>query len=135
MRWTIIALLLFLNGVGAALAQPAPTKQSLPKTVAVKQAVAKQAPPQNGNCVGVVSNLGEKLAVRKIAYGYVGNEINEVPVDSGHIDDLVVAKISTALNKRTVVRRIAYHKEAFASRETRNCFATRKRRSERASAP
>lgn len=116
MRRSIIALLLLLNGVGAALTQPAPAKPNLPKTVAAKQQISKQAPAQNSNCVGVVSNLGEKFAVKKIV-GYiifVGEE-NEVPVESWHIDDLVVAKISGSLGKRTAVRRIPYRKDAFAS--------------------
>jgi hypothetical protein len=117
MRRTIIALLLLLNGAPAGMAQPAPAKQDLPKQVA-----AKQAPPQNSNCMGVVSQLGEKFTVRKIGYAVFGNEINEVPVDSWHIDDLVVAKISAALGKRTVVRRIPYHKEAFVPREALKLF-------------
>jgi len=115
-------LVLFLNGVGAALTQPAPAKQNLPKTATAKQAVAKQAPPQNGNCVGVVSNLGEKFTVRKIGYTVFGNEENEVPVESWRIDDLVIAKISGSLGKRAAVRRIAYQKEAFASLDTPKLF-------------
>ena len=122
MRRTITALLLLLNGVGAAMAQPAPAKQNLPKTATAKQAVAKQAPPQNGNCVGVVSNLGEKFTVRKIGYTVFGNEENEVPVESWRIDDLVIAKISGSLGKRAAVRRIAYQKEAFASLDTPKLF-------------
>ncbi len=117
MRRTIVTLLLLLGGAAAALAQPAPAKQNLPKT-----ASAKQAPQQDGNCVGVVSNLGEKFTVRKTGYGVFGNELKEVPVDSWHIDDLAVAKISAALGKRTTVRRIPYHKEAFVSRQTLKLF-------------
>src|SRR5258707_818697 len=113
MRRTVTALLLLVSGLASALAQPAPTRQNQPKTV-----VAKQVPQQDGNCVGVVSNLGEKFTVRKIGYGVFGSELNEVPVDSWHIDDLAVAKISAALGKRTAVRRIPYHKEAFVSRRT-----------------
>jgi len=79
--------------------------QNVPKTAA-----AKQAPQQNGNCLGVVSNPGEKFTARRIGSSVFGNEINVVPVDSWHIDDLVVAKVSAALGKRTVVRRIPYHK-------------------------
>src|SRR5260370_2408163 len=122
MRRTVIALLLLLSGVASALAQPAPIKQNLPKTAAAKPAVAKQAPPQNGNCVGVVSNLGEKFTVRKIGYTVFGNEENEVPVESWRIDDLVGAKISGLLGKRAAVRRIPYQKEAFASIETPKLF-------------
>jgi hypothetical protein len=119
---TVTALLLLLSGAAAALAQPAPTKQNQPKTAAAKPAAAKQPSPQDSNCFGVVSRLGEKFTVRKIGYTVFGNEINGVPVDSWHIDDLVVAKISAALGKRTVVRRIPYHKEAFASLEMLKLF-------------
>lgn len=118
----IIALLLFLGGAATALAQPAPAKQNPPKTAAAKPAVAKQVPPQNGNCVGVVSNLGEKFAVKKTGFTVFQFEEKEVPVDAWHLDDLVVAKINTMLGKRAVVRRIPYHKDAFASVETRKLF-------------
>jgi hypothetical protein len=117
MRRTVVTLLLLLGGTAAALAQPAPAKQNLPKTVA-----AKRAPQQDGNCVGGVSNLGEKFTVRKMGSSVFGNEINVVPVDSWHIDDLVVAKISAALGKPTVVRRIPYRREAFASLDTLKLF-------------
>jgi len=113
MRRTVTALLLLLSSAASALAQPGPTKQSDPKTAA-----AKRAPQQDGNCVGVVSNLGEKLTVRRIVYGLIGTELNEVPADSWHIADLAVAKISAALGKWTAVRRIPYHREAFVSRRT-----------------
>jgi hypothetical protein len=122
MRQTVTALLLLLGGAAAALAQPAPTKQNQPKTAAAKQAVAKQAPPQDSNCVGIVTNLGEKFTVRRIGASVLGNEISVVPVDSWHIDDLVVAKISAALGKRTMVRRIPYRREAFVSRGTLKLF-------------
>ena len=47
---TVVTLLLLLGGAAAALARPAAAEQNVPKTVA-----AKQAPQQNGNCVGVGS--------------------------------------------------------------------------------
>lgn len=122
MRWTVTALLLLLSGAAAALAQPAPAKQNPPKAAAAKAAAARQAPPQNSNCVGVVSNLSEKFVVKKTGFTVFQNEENEVPVDAWHLDDLVVAKISAALGKRAVVRRIPYHKEAFASLETPKLF-------------
>jgi hypothetical protein len=120
MRRTITALLLLLNGVGATLAQPAPAKPNLPK-----QGAAKQAPVQGGNCVGVVSQLGEKFTVKKVGYTVLGNEENEVPVESWHIDDLVAAKISGLLGKRTAVRRIPYRKDVFASLDTPKLFRDR----------
>jgi hypothetical protein len=116
MRRMIIASLALL-GATAGMAQPAPGKQNLSKP-----ATAKQTSPQSGNCVGVVSNLGEKFTVKKIGFTVFQNEENEVPVESWRIDDLVVAKISGSLGKRGAVRRIPYRKEAFASLDTPKLF-------------
>jgi hypothetical protein len=117
MRRTIIALLLLLSSAVVAATQPAPAKPSLPKPTA-----AKQAPAQNGNCVGVVSQLGDKFTVKKVGYTVFENEENKVPVESWHIDDLVAAKISGLLGKRTAVLRIPYKKDAFASLDTPKLF-------------
>jgi len=123
MRPTIIALLLFLNGAGAATAQPVPGKQSTPRPAATKQAVPTQGPAQGGNCVGVVSNLGEKFTVKKIGIVILQKgKTEKVPIAPWHIDDLVVAKISAALDKRAIVRRIPHPKDAFASLETPKLF-------------
>ena len=128
MRRIIIAVLLSLNGVAAALAQPAPTKQNpaqraAPKPAAPKQAVPKQVPAtQNGKCLGVVSQLGENFTVKKIGLTVFGNEQNEVAVGPWRIDDLVVAKISAALGKQAAVQRIPYQKAAFASLDTPKLF-------------
>jgi hypothetical protein len=99
MRRTIIALLLFVSGAATGVAQPA------------KQNPPAQA-PQKGHCdVGVVSRLGEKFRV-SIAY-----KVSEyVPVESWHIDDLVVDRIRAALGKRAVVQRIPYRKELVVMR-------------------
>jgi hypothetical protein len=122
MRRTAVALLLLLSGTVAAVAQAAPATQSLPKQAA-KPAEAKQALQQSGPCaVGVISQLGEKFTVRKVGLTVFGNESNDVPVESWHIDDLVVAKISGVLGKRAGVRRISFHKEAFASLQTVKLF-------------
>jgi hypothetical protein len=113
MRRTIIALLLLASA--AAVAQPA--KQSPSKQTAAKPA------PQTGACtIGVASELGEKLTVKKIGYTVFGNEYSEVPVESWRIDDLVIAKTTAALGNRAAVKHIAYHKEAFASLETLKLF-------------
>ena len=114
MRRIAMALLVLLSGVAASVAQPAPAK---PKPAAAKQA------PQNGRCdVGIISHLGEKFHVRQIGITVFGNESNDVSVESWRIDDLVVARITGALGRRATVRRIAYHKEAFASLETTKLF-------------
>jgi hypothetical protein len=112
MRRTVIALLLLVSGAAVAVAQQNPSRQT----------AAKQG-PQTGACaIGVVSQLGEKLAVKKIGYTVFGNEDNEVPVELWRVDDLVIAKITGALGKRATVKRIPYHKEAFASLETLKLF-------------
>jgi hypothetical protein len=123
MRRIIIAVLLSLNGVAAALAQPAPTTQNLPQRTAPKQAVPKQVPAtQNGKCIGVVSQLGDHFTVKKIGLMVFGNEQNEVAVGPWRIDDLIVAKISAALGKQAAVQRIPYQKAAFASLDTPKLF-------------
>jgi len=114
MRRIAIALVLFLSGAAASAAQPAPAR---PKPASAKQV------PQSGHCdVGVISHLGEKFHVRQIGITVFGNESNEVFVESWRIDDLVVGRIAGALSKRATVRRIPYHKEAFASLETTKLF-------------
>jgi hypothetical protein len=120
MRRIIVALLLLLNSAVVAATQPAPAKPNLPKPTA-----AKQAPTQNGNCVGVMSQLGDKFIVKKVGYTAFGNEENEVPVESWHIDDLVAAKISGLLGKRTAVLRIPYKKDVFASLDRPKLFRDR----------
>jgi hypothetical protein len=111
MRRTVIALLLLLNYTGDAVTQPAPAKPNLPR------------PTQTGNCVGVMSLLGDKFTVEKV--GYLLYEEKQVSVESWHIDDLVVAKISGPLGKRAAVRRVPYRKDAFASLHTRELFRDR----------
>jgi hypothetical protein len=120
MRRTVIVLLLLLGGAAAAVAQPAPPKPNPPKPAA-KQAAAKPA-PQNGPCVGVVSDLGEKFTVRQIGITVFGNADDAVPADSWHVDDLIAARIGAVFGKRAVVKRIPYHKEAFASLEEMKLF-------------
>jgi hypothetical protein len=122
MRRTIMALLLLLNGAAVAAAQPVPASPDTPKPTAAKQAPAKQVQPQNGNCVGVVSHLGETFALKKIGITAFGNEENKASVGSWHIDDLVAAKISGFLGKRIAVRRIPYKRDAFASLDSPKLF-------------
>jgi hypothetical protein len=120
MRRTVIALMLLAGGAGAAVAQSAPAKPNPPKPAA-KQAAAKPA-LQTGSCVGVVTDLGAKFTVRKIGITVFGNADDEVPVDSWRVDDVVAAKISGVFGKRAVVKRIPYHKEAFAALEQIKLF-------------
>jgi hypothetical protein len=105
MRRTIIALLL-VSAAASAVAQ-----------------IAKQNPSaqvvQTGHCVGVVSHLGEKFQVREQTSVFAEAKISDVPVESWHLDDLVVDRIRDALGNRAAVQRIPYRKEALAPVEPR----------------
>jgi hypothetical protein len=108
MRRTAIALLLLVSGSAAAVAQPA--KYPLVQA------------PQKGHCaVGVMSDLGAKLRTSKA--NFIGKNIHEdVPIESWHIDDLVVDRIRDALGKRAAVQRIPYRKELIVLFETAPWF-------------
>src|SRR5258708_17812290 len=117
MRRTITALLLLLNGVGAAgrnLRPPCGTCRN------------REQRNRRRCKVAIVSascrSLARNSPSRKSGYTVFGNEDNEVPVESWRVDDLVIAKISGALGNRAAVKRISYHKEAFASLETLKLF-------------
>jgi hypothetical protein len=118
-----MALLLLLNGAAVAAAQntsPKPSLPTLPKPTAAtstvaKQAPARQAPPQNGNCVGVVSQGAEEFTATKVGITAFGNEHDKFPVEAWHIDDFVVAKFNGYLGKRAAAVRIPFNKDAFAS--------------------
>jgi hypothetical protein len=103
MRGTVIVLLLLVTGAASAMARPA------------KQNPLRPA-PQSGHCaVGVVSHIGDKLTVEK---GDLVEEqkVSEVPIDSWHLDDLVVDRVRGVLGKRATVQWIPYRKEALATR-------------------
>lgn len=84
---------------------------------------------QDGECVAVVSRLGEKFTVKRVGIIAFQNEKNDLPIDAWRIDDLIVAKISGFLNKRAVMERIPYQKGAFASLD-RSYLATPIRRTD-----
>jgi hypothetical protein len=109
MSRAIVAFLLLVNGVAAAIAQPAPTKQNAPKPTPAKQAAPKAlaTPADDRKCIGVVSQLGETFTVKKVGVVVFQNEESKVPIESWRIDDLVVAKIGGFLGKRAAVRRVA----------------------------
>jgi hypothetical protein len=111
-RSAVIAFLSILIAGDAAEAQQ-PAK---PKAPAVNSAQpAKPAVADNGKCIGVVSAIGDTFFLRKIGITVFGNAEGAVPIDSWHIDDIVVSKISAYLSKSWTVRRINYSKGAFAS--------------------
>jgi hypothetical protein len=65
-----------------------------------------------GKCVGVVSAIGDTLAVSK--FGFFGNEESKLPIDAWRIDDLVFSEISTALGTHSNLKRVSVPKGAFA---------------------
>jgi hypothetical protein len=113
-RSALIAFLSILIAGDAAVAQQ-PAK---PKTPAANSAQpAKPAVADNGKCIGVVSAIGENFILKKIGITVFGNEQRSAPIDSWHIDDVVVSKVSAFLSKSWTVRRINYPKGAFSSLE------------------
>jgi hypothetical protein len=88
-------------------------------------AAAQASPPKpagGGNCLGVLSHIGDKFTVRKVGITVFQNEENEAPIESWRIDDLVVGKVSAFFGKRVNVKRINAPTGAFAPLEERNPF-------------
>jgi hypothetical protein len=128
----LIAAWLALVLVQPALAQPVPAPSPAPAAApappAAKPAQKKPAPARPGGaaaaqpavptgpCIGVISNLGDYVAVQRIGVTAFGNEVKDMPVSWG-LDELVVARVRAAVGPRFNVRRIAFAKDAFASYE------------------
>jgi hypothetical protein len=108
MRRAVPVLFSMLVACGLAFAQqPAKPKAAAPQS-------AKPNAAENSKCIAVLSAIGENLVLKKIGITVFGNEETTAPIDSWHIDDLVVSKISGFLAKRWTVRRIDYPKGTFA---------------------
>jgi hypothetical protein len=112
MRRAAIALLSLLVVGDAAIAQQ-PAKPKAPAAVAPQP--GKPSAADGGKCIGVVSAIGDTFFSRKIGITVFGNGQSTAPVESWHVDDVVVSKISAFLSKGWTVRRINYPKGAFAS--------------------
>ena len=121
----VIALLLVVTGTAAATAQPAPGNQAPPKAAAPKQVTPKQAAPkqvtskqapaaQDGNCVGVVSAIGDSMNLVKVGFTVFNNDQIKVAIDSWGIDDLVFNKVAAVHGKRFNLKRVSVAKGAFA---------------------
>jgi hypothetical protein len=94
---------------GAPAAKPA-VKKAAPKA---KAAIRQPAVVETGPCrLGVISAVGDRIAVQKFGVTVFETEENEVPVDWG-LDDLVHARVRAATRADPAVRRIAYPKGAF----------------------
>ena len=94
---------------GAPAAKPV-AKKAAPKA---KAAARQAAPVETGPCrLGIISAVGDRIAVQKFGLTVFETEENEVPVDWG-LDDLIVARVRAASGGDPAVRRIAYPKGAF----------------------
>jgi hypothetical protein len=93
-RYAVPVLLSTFIACGLAVAQQ-PAK---PKASAAAPA-AKPAAADNGKCIGVISAIGENFILKKIGITVFGNDEATAPIDSWHVDDLVVSKISGFLAK------------------------------------
>src|SRR4051794_24392584 len=111
-----LALLLLISGMAAAMGQAAP--QPAAKAARAKPSTSQSVSPPpaaSGKCVGVLSQLGETFAVEKVGIVVFQNALDEVPIDSWRIDDLVAARISTFVGHRATVRRLTLPRGAIAS--------------------
>jgi hypothetical protein len=117
-----VALLLALALTLPALAQtpqPAAPKSSLVKPRPAKPAAKKPAPPKadtaaaRGPCIGVIPHISESFVEQHVGLTAFGNDLNEVPIASWGLDDLIVARVRAAAGPRFSVRRIAYPANAF----------------------
>lgn len=70
-----------------------------------------------GKCVGVISAIGDTVAVAKIGFTVFNNESFKVPIDAWRIDDLVFSKIASVLGGRSNLKRVSVPKGAFAALE------------------
>lgn len=94
---------------GASAAKPA-AKKAAPKA---KAAARQAAPVETGPCrLGIISAVGDRIAVQKFGLTVFETEESEVPVDWG-FDELIVARVRAATGADPAVRRIAYPKGAF----------------------
>ena len=126
MRRTVIALLLAVTATAAATAQPAPGNQTPPKAAPPKQVAPKQTAPkqaaQDGNCVGVISAIGDSMNLVKIGITIFNDDQIKVAIDSWGIDDLVFNKIAAVHGKRVNLKRVSVPKGAFAIIEEHRPF-------------
>jgi len=93
MRLTVIALSLVVSGAATAVAQTAKQTQT----------------PRTGHCdVGVVSNLGKFTFYDESPTGRGWAGRVEMPIESWHLDEVVVERIRAALGNRMAVQGIPY---------------------------
>jgi hypothetical protein len=119
----IAAVLLAFSVALSAQAQPAqppadaPVKPAIKKSTQPKGAPASRpaSPPTSGRCIGVISVIGDRFAVKKIGITVFGNENKEIPADDWKLDDLVVERVRAAAGPGVAARKIAPAKGAFDS--------------------
>jgi hypothetical protein len=113
-RGAAVAAVLLLGSLSIAVAQQAApsAKPAAPKPT---KPTVQAAPRDGGNCIGVVSAIGDVFTMKKVGIIVFQNEERTVPIDSWHIDDAVIAKAAAVLGKRLNVRRVSYPPGAFTS--------------------
>jgi hypothetical protein len=97
-------------------------------SVAARMTAAPAAPAMSK--IGIVSAIGDKLYLRKVGVTVFGNESQERAIDSWRIDDLMTAKLRSALAGRFEVRPVTYRRAAFANLENRFAIGVEQLRAE-----
>lgn len=65
--------------------------------------------------VGIISAFNDTFHVQKIGLMVFGNDLQEFPIGSWGMDDLVIGKVRALLSKRYDVKPVTYQKAAIAS--------------------
>src|SRR5262249_32923739 len=94
-RFFAVCLLLLLGTLGSGLGAP-PKSSGLPK-------------------IGIISAIGDKFYASKIGMLAFGSDFKEMAIGSWGIDEMMTAKIRTALSPRFDVRPVTYKRAAFAA--------------------
>jgi hypothetical protein len=86
------------------------------QTTAPKAGAQATAPKNDGGrCVGVVSAIGDTFTAKKVGIVVFQNEVNKIPIESWHMDDVAAGKIMAVVGKGLNLKRVDYPKGAFGS--------------------
>jgi hypothetical protein len=72
--------------------------------------------------IGIVSAIGDKFYARKFGLLVFTHDFKEMPIESWGIDEMMTAKVRTALSPRFDVRPVTYKRAAFAAFPDRSGF-------------
>jgi len=73
------------------------------------------AKPSDAPRIGIVSAIGDKFYASKIGMLAFGSDFKEMPIAAWGIDEMMTAKIRTALSPRFDVKPVTYKRAVFAS--------------------